>query len=86
MTFGYGYGIQRRIREIERASPSLPKRKKKRRLGAERPCGPKLVRGRGLKRRRADLWAPVRAVAYLALAAGLGIIVVRLWIVPFLNG
>ena len=35
--------------------------------GSGRPVGPKLVAGRGLKRRRADITAPFRWAIYLTL-------------------
>ena len=38
--------------------------------GLERPVGPKLVAGLGLKRRRADTAAPYTWVLYLTLAVG----------------
>ena len=43
--------------------------KKRRRYyrGSERPVGPKLVAGRGLNRRRADITAPFRWAIYLTL-------------------
>ena len=38
--------------------------------GSERPVGPKLAAGRGLKRRRGDTTAPFRWALYLTLAVG----------------
>ncbi|MCZ6574294.1 MAG: hypothetical protein O7C98_14145 [Planctomycetota bacterium] len=47
-----------------------PAKRRRHRGGSERPVGPKLVAGRGLNRRRADITAPFSWAIYLTLALG----------------
>ena len=68
---GWG-GVGARARKIKRSADRIGPVKKKRRWyrGSGRPVGPKLVAGRGLNRRRADITAPFRWATYLTLALG----------------
>ena len=59
-------------KRIKRAADRIGSVRKKRRHrgGSGRPVGPKLVSGRGLSRRRADITAPFRWAIYLTLGLG----------------
>jgi hypothetical protein len=67
-------------RRMKAASPLVTRRslRKARRRKDERPAGPKLKRGRGIARRRRDILAPLRWVAYLLAAAAALLLIVRL--------
>ncbi len=65
---GVGGWAMRIKRSADRIGPVRKKRRWYR--GSGRPVGPKLVAGRGLNRRRADITAPFRWAIYLTLALG----------------
>ena len=67
-TFGSGAGWAANIRRS--ADRIGPAKKRRHRGGSGRPVGPRLVAGRGLKRRRADITAPFRWAIYLTLGLG----------------
>jgi hypothetical protein len=75
---GFGcFNIRRRFREIEKASPLPSKRRRrlKARANSQRPAGPVLVRGRGLKRRgaAAESWRRLRLLLGMLLLAAIGV-------------
>ena len=69
----YGIGairaVNRAFRNIDRAT-RVRRRQRRKRIGPERPCGPKLVRGRGWKRRRKPQASVAKFLVYLCIAAG----------------
>ena len=76
---GWGVGgVGGYIRRLSR-DPGYGLRGKKRNYGKgdTRPLGPKLIRGRGLRRRR-NVISPALGLTILALAAIVGVIVIRL--------
>jgi hypothetical protein len=72
---GYGGFVRRLSRD-----PGYGLRKRRKEYGSKdtRPAGPKLVRGRGLRRRRAPALGAAWVVAILVLLAAVGVIVIRL--------
>ncbi len=71
--WGHNVGTGRTIRILKRATPYAKRSKRKRaRTGLpERPVGPKLVRGRGLRRRRIDPMRWVSVTVYLLIACAI---------------
>ncbi len=68
---GLGSCGSRSAANIGRSADRIgPVRKRRWYRGSGRPVGPKLVAGRGLNRRRADITAPFRWATYLTLALG----------------
>ena len=82
--FGTGMGGQLRNigRALERANRPLRSRRWKAKKG--KPLGPKLIRGRGLHRRRRSYAGVFRAVFYMALAVAIAFTAFRLYVTPFL--
>jgi hypothetical protein len=86
ITMGTG-GVLSRLRRIQRDLKWANRRRKRKRRAIpedERPCGPKLVRGRGLARRRTEFWG-LKALIYLLLAAVGTILLFKYLVVPFLS-
>jgi hypothetical protein len=79
-----GIPFARNIRRtLERANRPLRARHWKAKKG--KPLGPKLIRGRGLHRRRRDYTAIFRVVLYLAVAVAVAFTVFRLFVTPTLG-
>ena len=86
ITMGTG-GVLSRFRRIQRDLKWANRRKKRKRRAIpddERPCGPKLVRGRGWARRRRELWV-LKALIYLLTAAAGTFMLFKFIVVPFLS-
>ncbi len=64
---GVGFSTARIFRNLTRATRG-PRRGRRRRITDTRPCGPKLTRGRGWKRRRKHTLSALRFLGYLLLA------------------
>ena len=82
---GVGGGT-RWVRNIERLAERINKRsraKRKRPKGSGKPVGPKLIRGRGLLRRRPK--NRIEILVYLLVAAGLSILIGRYILLPILT-
>jgi hypothetical protein len=82
----YAINVARRIKALERASPYASRKRRRKRSGEgpERPAGPRLIRGRGLHRRRPNYARWLRTIACMAVAAAAAIFVATRWILPFL--
>ena len=77
-------GLVRNIgRTVARANRPLRARHWKARKG--KPLGPKLIRGRGLHRRRRDYAGVFGAVIYVALAFAIASTAFRLYLTPHLG-
>jgi hypothetical protein len=79
------YGAARIVQRVTRMADRLYRLPKKRRLPpgkGEKPAGPKLVRGRGLARRRPRSRLG-SIVVYLVLAAGVTILLFKYFVAPF---
>ena len=83
--FGIGMGGQARniARALTRANRPLRARRWKAKKG--KPLGPKLVRGRGLHRRRHDYAGVFWAVCYVAVALAIALAVFRFYLKPHLG-
>lgn len=70
-SFGGGgaNAVRRAFRNLERATAMRKRRRRRKIPENERPVGPKLVRGRGLARRKSDPDAALRWIVYFLLAA-----------------
>ena len=79
---GMGTALRNIGRALERANRPLRARRWKAKEG--NPLGPKLVRGRGLHRRRRDYAGVFRAVFYVALAVAIAFTAFRLYVTPHL--
>ena len=72
MVMGYGgSSIGRRFRAIERATRGRSYHRRKRIPENGKPAGPKLVRGRGWRRRRKHTVSSVRFLAYVVFACAI---------------
>lgn len=75
----------RRVTNLADRMYRLPSKRRPRAGARERPAGPRLVRGRGLARRRKRArLGPV--LVYLGIAAGLTIILFKYLVAPFVAG
>ena len=76
--FSYSRGSVRRIERTSDWINRAPRKRKQPKRG--RPVGPRLVRGRGLARRRFDWRRPLSLIVYLLLAAGLTLLIFRTYV------
>jgi len=81
--FGGGVNLVRRVTRLADRLYRLPKKQRARPGKRDKPVGPRLVRGRGLARRRTRSRLG-EAIVYLVLAAGLTIILFKYFVAPFL--
>jgi len=83
MVLGWGGGNW--AGRIERVAATVNTRlraKRKRPKGSGRPVGPKLVKGRGLLRRRPE--SHIGVLVYLLVAAGVAILIGKYILIPIL--
>jgi hypothetical protein len=86
ITMGTG-GVLGRFRRIQRDLKWANRRRRKSRRRIpddEKPCGPKLVRGRGWARRRREAWG-LKVLIYLLLSAAGTQLLFKFIVVPFLS-
>ena len=79
---GMGTNVRNIGRALDRANRPLRTRHWKAKEG--KPLGPKLIRGRGLHRRRRSYAGVFWAVFYLALAVAIAFTAFRLYVTPYL--
>lgn len=77
--------VMRRLTRLADRMYRLPRKRRARAKGREKPVGPKLVRGRGRPRNR-QLSRLVGLVLYLVLAASLTIVLFKYFVAPFVAG
>ncbi|MHC4137561.1 MAG: hypothetical protein ACYTDU_06560 [Planctomycetota bacterium] len=73
--------LVRRLTRLANDMYRLPRKRRPRPGISEEPVGPRLVRGRGLARRR-TLSRLGAALVYLVLAAGLTVVVFKYFVAP----
>jgi len=77
--------LVRRVTQLADRLYRLPRKRRPRPGTREKPVGPRLVRGRGLARRRTHSRLG-GVMVYLVLAAGLTIILFKHFVAPFVAG
>ena len=79
----FGNRVRAFIRAVDRMNQKPARTRRPRRAGPERPIGPRLVRGRGLARRRRGRGL-ARAAVSLLVAAALSLMLWKWVLLPFL--